>query len=143
MASGAVGVCPSVAVVDGTRVRLPVRYRSVGPPDGDLPARIGHLDVGLGERLDNPPPMLSGGEQQRTAIVRALSNQPQVVLADEPTGNLDAKTTEDVFDLLLQMNEDTDVAFVIVTHDETLARRAGRFLRIEEGYLNEVSAEHI
>ncbi|MFO7948413.1 MAG: ABC transporter ATP-binding protein [Armatimonadota bacterium] len=99
--------------------------------------------VGLGERLHNRPSMLSGGEQQRTAIVRALANQPRLVLADEPTGNLDARTTEDVFELLLQMNEETGVAFIIVTHDDSLARRASRFLRIEDGYLRDVSDEEL
>jgi len=91
--------------------------------------------VGLGERLNNRPAMLSGGEAQRTAIVRALANQPRLVLADEPTGNLDSNTTDDVYALLRELNEETGVAFVMVTHNDELAKLADRILRIEDGYL--------
>ena len=108
------------------------------PPTEDV-ERITELlrRVGLGDRLRNRPTMLSGGEAQRTAIVRALANQPRLVLADEPTGNLDSKTTADVYALLRELNQETGVAFVMVTHNDGLAAQADRLLRIEDGYLLE------
>jgi len=93
--------------------------------------------VELEERLDNHPSALSGGEQQRVAVVRALANQPRLVLADEPTGNLDSISGREVFDLLREMNRSVHTAFVMVTHDERLAFEAGRVLRIRDGYLTE------
>jgi lipoprotein-releasing system ATP-binding protein len=93
--------------------------------------------VGLGHRLDNPPGRLSGGEQQRTAIVRALANRPRLVLADEPTGNLDSRSSAQVFELMREINEETGVAFVMVTHDDRLAARGDRIVRIEDGLLTE------
>jgi len=93
--------------------------------------------VGLGHRLDNPPSQLSGGEQQRTAIVRALANEPRLVLADEPTGNLDSKSSNQVFEVMREINQETGVAFVMVTHDDRLASRGDRILRIEDGLLTE------
>ncbi len=77
--------------------------------------------VGLGERLHHKPFQLSGGEQQRVAIARAISNSPQILLADEPTGNLDQETGEQIFDLLLQLNKDYNITLVVITHNPTLA----------------------
>jgi ABC-type lipoprotein export system ATPase subunit len=93
--------------------------------------------VGLGHRLDNFPGQMSGGEQQRTAVVRALANRPRLVLADEPTGNLDSRSGAEVFKLMREMNEETGVAFIMVTHDDRLAAAADRTLRVEDGYLRE------
>jgi ABC-type lipoprotein export system ATPase subunit len=89
--------------------------------------------VGLGERLTYRPGQLSGGEQQRVAIVRALANDPVIVLADEPTGNLDSVNGRAVFSLMRELNRSTGKAFLIVTHDETFAREADRIIHIRDG----------
>ena len=94
--------------------------------------------LGLAARLDHRPAELSGGEQQRTAIARALANGPRLILADEPTGNLDPHTAEHVFDALIQLIHSTGVAALIATHNLELAGRMDRILRMEEGALVEV-----
>ena len=96
--------------------------------------------MGLGAKLDKHPDEMSGGENQRCAVVRALANAPLIVLADEPTGNLDSASGADVFALMRQMNRESGVAFVMITHDDRLARAADRILRIENGRLHEVDA---
>ena len=93
--------------------------------------------VGLSERLEHHPSELSGGERQRVAIARALINQPQVVLADEPTGNLDRKTSAAVLDLLWDLNDRFDQTFIIVTHNQALAQRADRLIQLVDGKVSD------
>lgn len=91
--------------------------------------------VGLGGQLDKYPDTMSGGENQRCSIVRALANRPKIVLADEPTGNLDSRSGAEVFALMREMSREVGIAFVMVTHDERLAHAADRVLMIEDGLM--------
>jgi lipoprotein-releasing system ATP-binding protein len=99
--------------------------------------------MGLGQRLDHRPAQLSGGEQQRTAIARALANQPRLLLADEPTGNLDPETSAHVFHELLELIQHTGVAALIATHNLDLASRMHRVLRLQNGVLVEANPASI
>jgi lipoprotein-releasing system ATP-binding protein len=94
-------------------------------------------EVGLGDRMNHRPGELSGGEQQRVAVARAIMNGPRIILADEPTGNLDPKTSEVVYDLFLQLQAARGIAFLIATHNPALARRADRIYRLVEGRARE------
>ncbi|MCW9697902.1 MULTISPECIES: lipoprotein-releasing ABC transporter ATP-binding protein LolD [unclassified Avibacterium] len=91
--------------------------------------------VGLSHRIKHRPSALSGGERQRVAIARALVNQPALVLADEPTGNLDRKTTESIFELILKLNQEQKIAFLLVTHDLQLAAKLSRRMVMQDGVL--------
>ena len=96
--------------------------------------------VGLQHRISHRPSALSGGERQRVAIARALVNNPALVLADEPTGNLDHKTTESIFELIQQLNQEKQIAFLLVTHDLNLAEKLNRRLIMQDGVLREETA---
>ena len=116
-------------------VAMPLLIRRSGTSEALANARELLEQVGLGERLTHRPAKLSGGERQRVAVARALITHPSVVLADEPTGNLDPESGEQVFELLLKLNRDTGTALVVVTHDLKRARRMDRVLALRDGRL--------
>jgi lipoprotein-releasing system ATP-binding protein len=116
-------------------VALPIRIAGVSQAAAEARARALLTDLGLGERVDHQPAQLSGGEQQRVAIARALANAPRLLLADEPTGNLDPTTSGAVFDTLKALARRDGVAALVATHNLELASRMDRVLALREGHL--------
>ena len=122
---------PSLTALENVMLPLELGRR----PDARLAAREVLTRVGLGERLGHYPRQLSGGEQQRVAIARAFVTRPDVLFADEPTGNLDAATGEKIMDLLFGLNAATRTTLVLVTHDRALASRCNRIIRLDAGHV--------
>ncbi len=116
-------------------VALPLVYRGVARSERRRAAKEALEAVGLGHRLDHRPSQMSGGEQQRVAIARALVGDPKVVLADEPTGNLDTRNGTEVMNLLQRLNEEGGVAVVLVTHEPEVAERARRQIHVRDGLI--------
>jgi putative ABC transport system ATP-binding protein len=122
---------PALTALENTMLPLEL----AGRPDARATAEAMLARVGLGERLGHYPKHLSGGEQQRVALARAFTMRPRLLLADEPTGNLDAATGAQIIELMFDMNAETGTTLILVTHDEALARRCGRTLRLAGGRL--------
>jgi putative ABC transport system ATP-binding protein len=119
-------------------VELPLMYRGgMAPEERHRRARTLLEAVGLGERLDHRPHQLSGGQQQRVAVARALVNDPEVVFADEPTGNLDTKTSDEIMDLLQKLNTERGVTVLVITHEHDIADYAQRVIAFRDGQVVE------
>jgi ABC-type lipoprotein export system ATPase subunit len=118
-------------------VAMPLSYTSDHLSDREARRRAAEMlaRVGLGDRMHHVPSQLSGGQQQRVAIARALINRPSLVFADEPTGNLDSHTSEDVLRMFQQLNEEDRITIILVTHDANVARYAQRSIRIHDGII--------
>ena len=120
-------------------VELPLIYAGVSPEERRERARQALEDVGLGDRIDHKPGELSGGQIQRVAIARALINQPSIILADEPTGNLDTATSHDIMEIFSKLS-DAGNTIILITHEEDIARYTRRIIRLRDGKIESDSA---
>jgi putative ABC transport system ATP-binding protein len=127
---------PTLTALENVMVPLELR----GDPQAEPAARQWLEKVGLGSRLGHYPAQLSGGEQQRVCIARAFSNNPKILFADEPTGNLDAENAEGIVDLIFDLNRNAGTTLVLVTHDLDLARRTRRILKIKGGKVEAITS---
>lgn len=133
---------PSLTAVEN--VMLPLRYSGVSGREGRRRAQALLEEVGLGDRITHRPTEMSGGEQQRVAVARALINHPAIVLADEPTGELDTHTAAEIIGLLHELNEREGQTFIIVTHDPLVAESTDRTIYLQDGMVvNEVRRQRV
>ena len=123
-------------------VKLPLLYSRVPQGEWDVRAKSAIEDVGLSHRIDHIPSKLSGGEQQRVAIARALVNNPSVIFADEPTGNLDSTSSRSIMEILERLNTDNRHTIILVTHETYIAEYSRRILRFKDGVIEEDVRTH-
>ncbi|MFQ6051267.1 MAG: ABC transporter ATP-binding protein [Candidatus Hydrothermarchaeota archaeon] len=116
-------------------VMLPMMMAGISDEEAREKSKKLLEEVGLGERLNTKARLLSGGEQQRVGIARALANHPSLILADEPTGNVDTKTSHEIIDLLLKLNKEKGQTIIMVTHDSEMAEKADRIVRLKDGLI--------
>jgi putative ABC transport system ATP-binding protein len=128
---------PTMTALENVAVPLEL----AGARDAFAQAALRLAEVGLSHRADHYPGQLSGGEQQRTALARALSNHPKLLLADEPTGNLDRDTGEEIVELLFRVQRQRDMTLLLITHEPGLAGRCERHLRMADGRLHEIASD--
>jgi ABC-type lipoprotein export system ATPase subunit len=126
-------------------VSMPLTYGAENLSDQEMRDRAVQLldKVGLADRMDHQPSQLSGGQQQRVAIARALVNRPRLLLADEPTGNLDSRTSEEILQMFCQLNQSEGLTIILVTHDPGVAQHAKRIIRIRDGLIDGNAADLI
>lgn len=122
---------PDLSVQDN--VQLPLLYRNVSSRDRKQLAKEALESVGLANRQSHFPSQLSGGQKQRVAIARAIVGKPEIILADEPTGNLDSVMGDEVMDILMKLNQERNTTIVMVTHDERMARKTHKLMRLYDG----------
>jgi len=125
-------------------VLMPLTYTKENLSEHQMKQRAAELlqKVGLGDRTDHQPSQLSGGEQQRVAIARSLVNRPRVLFADEPTGNLDSRTSEEILQMFQQLNSVEGITLILVTHDPNVAQHAQRIIRIKDGLIEKGTGQH-
>jgi putative ABC transport system ATP-binding protein len=122
-------------------VELPMRYSGDSNGDRRNRAQAALEAVGLGDRVHHRPMELSGGQQQRVAIARAIVNEPAIIMADEPTGNLDSKVGREIMSLLLNLNRERSTTLIIITHDPTIGSQTQRIIRIQDGLVETPEAQ--
>lgn len=122
-----------------SNVELPLRYAGLVDGGRRERAKAALEAVGLGERLNHRPMELSGGQQQRVAIARAIVNEPAIIMADEPTGNLDSKVGKEIMTLLLNLNKERGTTLIIITHDPMIGEQAQRIIHIRDGVVEDIS----
>jgi ABC-type lipoprotein export system ATPase subunit len=133
------------AMVRNKKVTMPLAYTAQNLSERECRERAQALleRVGLADRMDHEPSQLSGGQQQRVAIARALVNYPPLLFADEPTGNLDSRTSEEILAMFQKLNDEDGITIILVTHDAEVAHHAKRTIRIRDGLIEEGAFEHI